>query len=63
MALSLYDPAKQAFRNWAPAGAMDTTDMLLLNIVIELKLIAHFQQVLAGTDEQANIRTDIVNAP
>jgi hypothetical protein len=63
MALSLYDPDKQAYRNWTPAGAMSTTDMLLLNILIEQKLIAHFLQIIAGSDEIANIRPDIVNAP
>lgn len=63
MALSLYDPAFQAFRNWTPPGAMSTTDMLLLNVIIELKIIASYQQVVSGGDEQSSVRTDIVSAP
>lgn len=64
MALSLYDPQFQAFRSWTPSGAMSTTDMLLLNIVIELKIIAHYSSLNGNSvpvEEVANIRNDIVS--
>lgn len=64
MALSLYDPQYQAFRTWAPAGALSTPDMLMLNILIELKIISHFMSLGSTgvpTEETTNIRNDIVS--
>lgn len=63
MALSLFNPEFNAFRNWTPPGAMSTTDMLLLNVIIELKIIASYQQLIASpADEQATVRQDIISA-
>lgn len=61
MALSLYNPEFNAFRNWTPPGAMSTTDMLLLNVIIELKIISNYQQLVSGGDEQTAVRNDIVS--
>lgn len=65
MALSLYLPDKAAFRTWTPPALMDTDQLLLLNILIELKIATHYLQMSASqpTDEVTGIRNDVVNAP
>lgn len=62
MALSLYDPKIKAFRTFTPEVAdLPFDQLVLLNILIEQKLIAHYLQILAGGDEISNIRNDIVS--
>ena len=63
MALSLYDPKKKVFVTYTTPndGDMATTDMLLVNVLIELKICAHYLQLLAQpTDEIISIRADVV---
>ena len=61
--LSLYDPRKQVFRTYVPPteGDLPREELLLWNILIELKVLTHFMQAATpGSEEVNNIRADTV---
>lgn len=66
MALKLYNAKTKAFATFTPSAEVDLPldQVLLLNILIELKSINHFLSVQnAGSayEDPANILTDIVS--
>jgi hypothetical protein len=61
--ISLYDPRKQVFRTYVPPTEADLPreELLLINILIELKVLAHYLQLSnPGSEEVSNIRNDTV---
>jgi hypothetical protein len=66
MALKLYNPKTKAFTTFSPPSDADLPldQMLLVNILIELKSINHFmslQQAGSAYEDPMNILTDIVS--
>ena len=62
MAIKLYNPRTKAFANFtAPdSGDLPLSDLLQLNILIELRLLAEFMAA-DSADTPDDLRTDIVS--
>ena len=66
MALNLYNPKSKAFETYTPndAVSLPLDQLLLLNILIELKALTHFmanQTVGSAYEDPQNILNDIVS--
>ena len=64
MAIKLYNPKTQAFVAFtAPVADLPLSELLLLNILVELQVQSVYMQQITGTviDEPSTLRTDIVS--
>jgi hypothetical protein len=66
MALKLYNPRTKAFVTFTPPdnGDIPLSDLLALNILIELKVLSHYmsqQNVGSAYEDTSNVLADVVS--